>query len=171
MATARTSYSDCRALPDPLLSYNFDLIIPVVPGGGDGKGLTVRCKSTSLPGTSVDDVTVSIHGVDLKYAGKQLWTHTLQVQYQETRDMLVSTALKRWIEFARNTRQNTGSYKVNYETTADLVLYDDAVKVIRTIRLEGFFPQTMDDAALDGSSSTPVEISATFFYDSHYNVT
>lgn len=167
---ARTSYSDVRSLPDPLLSYNFDLIIPVVPGGGDGKGLTIRCKSTSIPGTSVDDVTVSLHGIDLKYAGRQMWSHTLSVTYQETRDMLVRFALKSWIEFARNSRQNTGQYKANYATNADLVLYDDAGKTIRTIRIEGFFPQNMDDAALDGASSTAVEISVTFNYDSAYDV-
>lgn len=167
---ARTSYQDVRALPDPLLSYNFDLIVPIVPGGGDAKGLTIRCKSTSIPGTSVDDVTVSLHGVDLKYAGRQMWSHTLQATYQETRDMLVRFALKQWIEFARNTRQNSGEYKANYATNADLVLYDDAGNPIRTIRLEGFFPQTMDDASLDGASSTPVEISVTFAYDSAHDV-
>lgn len=167
---ARTSYSDCRSLPDPLLSYNFDLIIPIVPGGGDGKGLTIRCKSTSIPGTSVEDVTVSLHGIDLKYAGRQMWQHTLSVNYQETRDMTVRFAIKSWIEFARNSRQNTGDYKVNYETVADLVLYDDAAKPIRTIRMDGFFPQNMDDASLDGSSSTPVEMTITFNYDSAFDV-
>lgn len=165
MATSKTGYTDIRSLPDPLLSYNFDLIIPNVPGGGDAKRLTIKCMSTSIPGTSVEDVTVSLHGVDIKYAGRQMFTHSLQVTYLETRDMSTRNAIKAWIEFARNTRNNSGEYKVNYSTLADLVLYDDANKIIKTVTMEGFFPQTMDDSALDGSNSAPVNISVTFAYD------
>ena len=60
---ARTSYSDMSGLPDPLLSYNFDLVIPNIPGGGNTKALTIKCQSTSLPGKSLEDVTVTAHGV------------------------------------------------------------------------------------------------------------
>ena len=168
---ARTAYTDVRSLPDPLLSYNFDLIIPNIPGGGDTKRLTIKCQSSSIPGTSVEDVTVSLHGVDLKFAGRQMWSHTLTTTYVETRDMSTRFAIKRWIEFCRNTRLNSGNYKANYATLADLVLYDDVGNVIRTTRMEGFFPQTMDDAAVDGTSSTVVTIGVTFAYDSAFDAT
>lgn len=165
-----TSYSDVRSLPDPLLSYNFDLIIPNLPGGGDTKRLTIKCQSTSIPGTSVDDVTVSLHGIDLKFAGRQMWSHTLQATYLETRDMGTRFAIKSWIEFCRNARLNSGNYKANYATIADLVLYDDTGKTVRTVRMEGFFPQTMDDGAVDGTSSTAVTIGVTWAYDAAFDV-
>lgn len=167
---ARSSYSDARALPDPLLSYNFDLIIANVPGGGDSRALTIKCQSTEIPGTQVEDVTVFLHGAELKYMGRQTWTHTLSAQYLETRDMSTRFAIKNWIEFGRNIRQNTGRFKSQYATNADMVLYDDAGNTTRTIRLEGFFPQTLSEASVDGSTSTPVTYPVTFYYDAAFDV-
>jgi len=167
---ARSSYSDARSLPDPLLSYNFDLIIANVPGGGDTRALKIKCQSTEIPGTSVEDVSVFLHGVELKYAGRQTWTHTLSAQYLETRDMSTRFGIKNWIEYARNARQNTGRYKSQYATIADLLLYDDAGLVIRTIRMEGFFPQSLQETGVDGSNSAPVIIPVTFYYDAAFDL-
>lgn len=167
---ARPSYSDVRSLPDPLLSYNFALVIPNIPGGGDTKRLTLKCQSTSIPGTSVEDVTVSLHGIDLKFAGRQMWTHTLSATYIETRDMGTRFAVKQWIEFARNSRNNSGNFKSDYATIADLILYDDVGNEIRTIRMEGFFPQNLDDAAVDGTNSAAVTVTVSWVYDSAFDV-
>jgi len=163
---ARTGLSDIRALPDPLMGYNFDLVIPNVPGGGDARSLTIKCMSTSIPGMSTEDVTVSLKGIDTKYAGRPMYTHTLSCTYLETRDLSTRDAIRNWIKLQRDFRANTGSYKSDYATTASLMLYDDTGAAIRQISLEGFFPQNMDDAALDGGSSTPVNIAVTFAYDS-----
>jgi hypothetical protein len=165
---ARTGLNDIRSLPDPFFGYNFDLIIPNVPGGGDARSLTIKCMSTSLPGKSTEDTTVSLHGVDVKYAGREMYTHTLSVVYLETRDLGTHRAISAWLDLQRNARNNTGSYKTEYATEANLQLYDDTGAVIQTIKLDGFFPQNMDDSALDGSNSTPVNIAVTFVYDTWY---
>ncbi len=163
---ARTSYSDMSGLPDPLLSYNFDLVIPNIPGGGNTKALTIKCQSTSLPGKSLEDVTVTAHGVELKYAGRVVYTHTQQATFYETRDLTTRDALRGWMESARDVPTNSGDYKVNYGTLAYLLLYDDTVtNVIRTIQFDGFFCQDMQEATLEGSGSSVVTISATFYYD------
>lgn len=94
-----------------------------------------------------------------------MFTHTLEATYLETKDMTTHDALINWIRLARDVRTNTGSNKAAYSTTANLVLYDDANNVVRTYVLDGFFPQTVSDAALDSSSSAPVTISCTFAYD------
>lgn len=168
---ARSSYAENRSLPDPLFSYNFDLVIPNVPGGGDGRMLKLKCMSTSIPGVSLDDVEVTLHGATSMYAGREIYTHTLQATFLETRDLSTRDALNGWIAFARSARTNTGTYKVQYATDADLLLYDDTgSNVIRTIRMEGFYCKAMDDAAVDGSSSTAVTIGATFSYDLHYDL-
>lgn len=165
---ARTSLSDVRSLPDPLQGWNYDLIIPNIPGGGDTRSLTIKCMTASIPGVSLDDVMVSLHGVEVKYAGREVFTHTMDVTYLETRDMGTRDALRNWMETARNVRNNTGGYKSEYATQANLQLYDDTGAVVRTIVMDGFFPQNLQDAALDGSNSTPVNVSVSFFYDSHY---
>lgn len=167
---ARTGLNEIRSLPDPLFGCWFDLVIPNIPGGGDTRSLTIKVLTTSIPGMSVEDVTVSSHGVDVKYAGREMYTHTLSTTYLETRDMTTRDAIKGWLEMARSARNNTGSYKADYATTANLILYDDTGAVVRTIVMDGFFPQTMDDAALDGSSSNPVNVSVTYAYDTNYDI-
>lgn len=79
--------------------------------------------------------------------------------------MSTHDAITAWIRLARDCRNNTGSDKTAYATTANLVLYDDSNSPIRTYVLDGFFPQTIGDAALDSSSSAPVTMSVTFAYD------
>ncbi len=163
---ARTSYSDMSGLPDPVLSYNFDLIIPNIPGGGNTRALTIKCQSSALPGMSLEDVTVSGHGIELKYAGRPVYTHTLSASFWETRDMTTRDALMAWMLLGRNAKQNTGDYKVNYSTLAQTLIYDDTgSNVIRTIQYEGFYCQDLQEIALDGGQSTALQVQATFFYD------
>ena len=55
----KTSLTDIRGLVDPLFGYAFDLIIPNVPGGGNARDLSIKVMTTSIPGVSLDDVTVT----------------------------------------------------------------------------------------------------------------
>lgn len=163
---ARSSYADMSGLPDPVLSYNFDLLIPNLPGGGNSKALTIKCQSTSLPGMSLEDVTVAAHGIELKYAGRPIYTHTLSATFWETRDMTTRDALMANMLLARNAKANTGDYKVNYSTLGFILLYDDTgSNVIRTTQLEGFYTQDLQEVALDGATSTALQMQATFFFD------
>ena len=166
---ARSSLSEMRGLPDPLLSYNFDLIISNMPVG-DMLALKLKCRTTVLPGLSAEDVTVSAHGNDIKFLGRPIWEHNLQASIYETRDLTTRDSIRPWIEFARNARTNTGAYKADYEGIGDIVLYDDRANAIRTIRLFGFYPQLLDSPSLDGGTSTPVEYNVTFYYDFHVDL-
>ncbi len=161
---ARTSLSDVRSLPDPLLSYNWDLFVPVVPVG-DFRALTIKCQNVTLPGVSVEDVPITLHGVTLKFAGREMFTNQFSATFLETRDMSTRDVIRQWIEYCRNVANNTGQYKVNYETTAQLALYDDKGNTVRTINIYGCFPQMLDEPSLDGSGSQPVLYTVTFNYD------
>lgn len=167
---ARSSLQDIRSLPDPLLSYNWDLFIPVVPSGSDFRSLTIKCQNVTLPGVSVEDVPVTLHGVTVKYAGREMYTNQFTASFLETRDMSTRDVFRGWIEYCRNSAANTGQYKINYETTAILALYDDKGNTVRSINIYGCFPQAMDEPSLDGSGSNPVLYSVTFNYDFHKDV-
>lgn len=163
---AKPGLSDVRSLPDPLFSYQFALFVNT-PGGAGSRALTLRCQNAVLPGISNDEVTVSLHGVDVNYAGRPQYPRTFSTTFLETRDLVVRNTLRSWIELQRNARNNTGSYKSEYESTGDLVLYDDHNNVIKTIRLYGLFPQTMDEPQMDGSQSSAIMLSVTWKYDFH----
>lgn len=162
----RTSLSDVRSLPDPLMSYNWDLFVPVVPSGSDFRSLTIKCQSVNIPGVQTEDVPVTLHGATVKYAGREIFgSNQFTATFLETRDMTTRDVIRQWIEYQRNSANNSGEYKINYEATGLLALYDDKGNAIRTINIYGMFPQNLDEPTLDGSQSAPVLYTVTFNFD------
>ena len=48
-------------LADPILGYQSQLSIYTIPGGGDGQGLSIRTRVSSIPGLKFDDVLVQMY--------------------------------------------------------------------------------------------------------------
>ena len=161
----RTSLSDVAGLADPILSYNFDLIFPSIPGGGDSRSMTIKCMTSSLPGMELEQVTSGLHGVEVSHAGRQIWTKTFQATFYETRDGATRGSIRKWIEFARNNGKNSGQYKSAYAINAQMVVYDDIPNPINTATIFGLFPKQIDDQSFDGSNSNVISASVTFSYD------
>ncbi len=162
---ARVGLSDVVALPDPLLTYQFEWYIPSIPGGGDGSGLKTRCRTASIPGETKEEVEVTLHGVTLKYAGRTTYTHEITLEFQETRDVYVMTRLRNWLAYSRNILNTTGSYKSQYAATSFLYLYDDTQTVVSTIKLYNSFIKSLQDVNLDGTQSQPLQVSGILSYD------
>lgn len=167
---ARTSLQDLRSLPDALQAWNFDMVVPNIPGSGDTRSLTIKCMSSSIPGFTLDPVLVGLHGAEIKYAGRQVFTHSLPITSVETRDMSTRDAIRNWMETARRNRDNTGNYKSVYATDVKIYLYDDTGAAVRTIMLYGCYPEGVDDSPLDGSNSAAVTFSWTLSYDYHEDI-
>ena len=161
---ARTSLENIRSLPDPLLTYNWDIFIPNLPGGGDTRAITWKAVSTTIPSIMLEPVNVNLGPAELKYAGRENYSHSWQVTLHETRDVGTQLALMAWQKIARDNNTNTGNYKSVYAPSAQLVLYDDIPSVVRTLTLHGLWPETVDEAALDRASGA-VQIGVTFSYD------
>ncbi len=162
----RTSLHDVAGLPDPLLSHAFDLFFPRIPGfNGGTRGLTVRCMSTSLPGMQLEQETAALHGVEVSYAGRQIWTKTFPATFIATRDAYTQTAFRSWITFARNNRGNSGNYKVNYAVDTVLTLYDDIPNVIDNQKIIGVFPTSLEDLSVDGGAGTILQFSVQLSFD------
>lgn len=153
------------------MTYNFDLTFPRIPGAGASTGqLKARCASATLPGPQIEPVIVPLHGVEVSYAGRQIWTKTFTATFNEMRDTKVRRAMRLWIEFARNNRQNTGNYKggsgINgYATDVILELYDDIPTIVQSTKIINVWPTTIDDLQLEGSSSTAAIYNITFAFD------
>ena len=162
----RTSLQDVAGLPDPLLSYNFDLMFPRIPGAtGDVRGMTIKCMTTSLPGMQLEQVTASLHGVEVSFAGRQIYSKTFQATFYEARDCGSRQAIRQWIEYARNNRRNAGNYKSQYAVGAMMYLYDDIPNVINETKIVNCFPTAMDDLSMDGGQGQLVQLQCTFSYD------
>ncbi len=164
----RTGYRDIRALSDPLMQYNWDLIIPVIPGvSGTERSIVVQSLTTSLPGMTLADVDVIIKGMQIRYAGQRQFAHDLECTYHETRQLIIRDTFLGWIKYARSVDGLTGKYKSAYATTANLILYDDTGAEIRNVPFVGFYPKVVADTGLDGTQAgASVQVSVTFSYDS-----
>jgi hypothetical protein len=161
----RTSLQDIRSLADPLQQFNWDLVIPRMPGTGDSREFTFKAMTTSIPGMLLEQVPVNLHGMELRYAGRKNYSHALPVTILETSDISTRDMFVSWSELARSWLANTGSPKSIYGTNIILKLYDDTPAERKVITLVGAWPETVDDAALDGQASGIVTYSITFSYD------
>lgn len=166
----RPSLDDATSLPDPFLTYNFNLVFGRgIPGGGDIRSTSFKAQSTSLPGIQIDPVTVPYRGTELQFAGRQLWSKTQEVTFLEVRDISTRTTFRNWLEFARNNNQNSGSYASQYKVDGLIELYDDIPNLVRTIRMVGMFPLNVGDMALDGSTSQAGQLQVTFSFDRSFD--
>lgn len=160
----RTSLQDVLSLADPAMSYNFDFFLPNIPGSSDTRDLTFKCMTTDLPGVAVDPVDVALHGVNVPYAGRKIYTHTINVTFLETADWMTREKFRRWNEFIKSWDSNSGNLAAAYKVDAQMVLYNDIPEVVRTTNLIGLYLETMAEVQLDGSQSGLITLQCTFKY-------
>ena len=158
----RTPFQDVNALKDPLLQFNFELILPNVPGvsGYNAREFRTKIMSTAIPGRQIEAVVSDLHGVTRETAGRVQYSRSLPFEMQETRDMESRRVLSGWHRYARND-SSLGAYYSEYSTTAEIHMFDDHDRVVNRTRLYGCWLESFDDSAVDGSSSAAVTISGT----------
>ena len=162
---ARTSHANIMALPDVAQSWNFDLFLPTIPGGGSATNLTYRCKSTTLPSSTIEPVKIELHGVAKQEAGRAQYSHTFQATFIETVDYTTYLAFRKWRDYMRSWKNNTGSNSQAYAVQAELDVYDNAGNVINTMILAGVWPTEVGDVAFDGAASNAIEMTITFSFN------
>lgn len=161
----RTTWQEVDRLPDPLAQYNFDLVIPNVPGvdGIYARDFKTKIMSTVIPGRTIEPIQIDLKGVTKEFAGRVQYPRVMPFELVETRDLASRKVLLGWHKFTRND-SSLGAYANDYMTTAELLLYDDMDNIVRTIRLKRAWLESFDDAAVDGGSSAAVTISGTLKY-------
>lgn len=160
----RTSLQDVLSLQDPAASYNFDLFLPNIPGSSDTRDLTFKCMTIDLPGVGTDPMDVALHGVNVPYAGRKVYTHTLTATFLETADWMTREKFRRWNEFIRSWKQNSGALAAAYKVDAQMVLYNDVPEVVRTTNLLGLYLENMAEVQMDGGASNVITLQCTFKY-------
>lgn len=161
---SRSGLQEVQSVLDVLQTWNWDLVIPTIPGASDTRALTYKCISTSIPGSSIEQVGLEAHGVKLNFAGRRTWSGSWEATFVETRDGNTRALFIAWMELIRSWENNTGSYKSQYSVPVELSLYDDLPQVVRAIKLIGAFPTAVGDVSLDQTSGI-VQYAITFSYD------
>lgn len=162
----RTSLNDVLSLQDPAMSYNFDLFLPNIPGSSDTRDLSFKCMTADLPGVALEVADVALHGVQVPYAGRKLYTHTLNATFLETADWMTREKFRRWNEFTRSWKNNSGALAAAYKVNAQMVLYNDVPEVVRTTNLLGLWLESFAEVQMDGGASNLITLSCVFRYTS-----
>lgn len=161
---ARSGLQEVTSILDVLQTWNWDVVIPRIPGADDTRELTYKCTSTSIPGSSVEIVGLEAHGVKLNFAGRRIWGQTWEATFVESRDANTRGIFMAWLEMMRSWVNNTGSYKSQYAVPIELTQYDDLPQEARNIKMINAFPTNLADVALDNASGI-IQYVVTFSYD------
>jgi hypothetical protein len=165
---AKTSLSEILAIPDPMLSDNFEFRCPNVPGATNDRPLTVQCKSTTKPGMQIEEVEYALFGHVVKHAGRKTTSHEFTSEFYETWDGRITTTIEGWIEHIRATQSQHGHFKngaEGYAKDCTLVIFNQVGDVALTYKLYGVWPSADQDLSFDGTNATGLTQSITFKFD------
>ncbi len=164
---ARTSYANILQLPDAAQSWNFDLFFPTIPGSNlPSSNLTYKCKTSNIPGSSIEAVGIELHGAKKQEAGRATYSHTFACTFLETIDYATYIAFRQWRNYMRSWKNNTGTNSQAYKVNLELDLFDNAGLPAQTLIIAGSFPTEVTDVALSGADSASVlDLSVTFSFD------
>lgn len=165
---ARTRIEEIEALIDPMIQFDFEMVIPRMPGaiGYNPKEFQARIMTTSKPGREIEANTEELHGMTFESAGRTQYSRKLNFEVLELRDANSTRWLNEWHRFIRDDSSG-GAFKSEYMITVDLQHYNSKRILIETIRLHKCWLSAYEDAAVDGSSSASVTRSGTLTYSRH----
>lgn len=150
---------------DPMLSDNFLLDIPNIPGGGDYTALRIQCQSATKPGVTINAVEVQVFGHTLEYAGNKTFNHDMTIEYVENRKAQITSVLEAWAEIIRATESQTGAFKKDYARSGYFSIFDNMGNTVREYEIFNMWPSVVPDISFNGSSSTLITLSTTFKFD------
>jgi len=159
------------AIPDPLLSDNYQLNFPQVPTGIDSKPLLMQCRTASKPGVTVNAVEVQLFGHTVEHASNKTFGHDMQAEYVENRSMQIHNILETWSNMIRGTQTQHGAFKTEYARDAYLTVFDQKGNVVYEYVIVNCWPSSVPDTSFDGSGSNLISVAVGFKYDYYYNKT
>lgn len=162
---ARVTIDDIYAFPDPVIGFNFNLIVENPPGGGNSKALNVKCKSTALPGSSIEPVEIALKGHVIKRAGRRMFPRTLPFVLVETTDFSSRQTIRRWMNATRRAKDQAGQGSNVYAVDATIEVLNDAGEVLYPVVLRKAWVEDLGDADLSGEGSNPLDFSGQLSYD------
>lgn len=170
MATAstRTSFSDVQSLQTYAQSWNFDLIFKTLPSAvsTEIKELKYRCKTSALPGMTIDDVLIELHGVSVNRPGRKTFSHHFTATFVDSMSLSCYHGFMQWSNLIHSWENNSRAASSVAMVEASIIVYgDDATTIAREIQLSNVWPQDVPELSFDGAASNAIEPSITFSFD------
>lgn len=142
---------------------------PMFPGGVAGANsevATFLVRSTTLPETTTEEITVNWQGFDMKVAGKYTyadWTVTFNVDL----DSKIQQMFLNWASLIHDPTTNIYSMPQEYFSDQQIELLGLDGEPIMKYKLMGAWPKTVGQATLDYSSNEVLQFDVNFTYIYH----
>ena len=166
-----------KAIGDIQRTWMYEVSIPnigdFVPNVTD-EGLTIRTQTAVIPGRTNEPIESVFMGTKQQYPGKETFTHTIDIQYEESEDQYILKSLYGWKERiftvdpdAENAGSSQGNSKRDGQSTDIFIrMYrynQDPMEKI--VRLWNAWPAVVADVPLDYNDNAAVKYSVTFEFD------
>jgi len=154
----------------PYLFYFIPQFPAIAAGGINVEDVQYLVKSSSLPQTSMEDLTVAWQGHDFKMAGKHTFDD-FTITFNVDKDANIIRKYQSWLNAIRNPGTNEHAHIDDYMIDQTMVLLDyadveDADGVIR-YKLHHAYPKTVGAIELAYDSTEVASVEVTFSYQYH----
>ncbi len=156
---------DVRGLSDSLKNFNFDLVIPNVPGGGDGEAFRLHVVTAAIPGLSSEIIERAHHGFTVKEAGRGQFPRVFPCEFYESSDLKIFKALKAWHDLQWDKNTGAQAARTVYTTSIYLKTLGNDRNESASIKMNSCFIEDIADSPVSGDNSETVRVSVTFSYD------
>lgn len=163
---SHVSLDEINQQPDAMDSEHFKVMFGNIPGAGDSRPMTINCQTAVIPGFTLEQMEVGLHGHTVRYVGKRTFSGQMSIGFVENSAMDIQKRLRRWAEYAKGTRSATAEgYKADYALTVEIQVMDVTGKIVDELTVFGVWPTDVPETQLDGQSSQAMLVQASFSYD------
>ena len=159
---------DIRGLALPVMQYNYEFIVPNLPGDSDSSSDTLRflVNNCSIPSMSSEEIEVSHGGHVVNYAGRSMYGgRSFSAEFQDIEGMPIYTALTEWHRVQWDRQTGAQRPKTEYATDVYINVLNSNRSITNQYIMYGTWISNIGAITLDGSSSAPVTISVDFKFD------
>lgn len=165
---AGISFTALEQLPDVLSTGRFEVDIAPIPGVSQDAAMhfKLRCQQVDFVGVQVEQMTVALHGHELNYRGRQVFSKQMAMSFVETADGETFNSLMAWKETCVGTRSGNGAYRREYAALIKVAVLDVTGRATHTRKVYYAWPTDIQQVQLDGSQgSNAFLISASLSFD------
>lgn len=160
----RPQLQEYKSVGDPIMSGDFYLLIPTIPGSSDSRRMSYKIVSTNLPGSQIEQMQLEIGARRFNFAGRRTYSGSWNSTIIETADATTRADLLGWMNICRPYANGNGTYRNEYAQRAELRVYDAANNLAISQTILALFPLSVDDADLSQGSNI-LQYNVTWSFD------
>jgi hypothetical protein len=137
------TYTEIAATGDVLANNRHTLYLPSLPDVIEGKELTLRHTSVTMPTLNIGHIIVKQLGWSLAFAGIRTQENTFNVEFVETQGAPVIKALTKWQDICAGFKTHLSRRKSDYAVNCECKAYDTVGETALIVKMYNVWPVTV----------------------------